>query len=165
MFELVWDGAAHQSVRENFSRPSGVCVIARWSSEKWTSDIESSREAAQECSPRRKPWVKSGTRASPNGAKEKLRHSLLRDSRISSTFPGAEAPGYWQTPLGLDSGRTQSTGSPKSEFSRTHFSAAITAWFEMRLQPLRSGCKSRKTFPAAPSHILGATAEALHISD
>ena len=65
--------------------PGGVCVIARWSSEKWTSDIESSREAAQECSPRRKPWVKSGTRASPNGAKEKLRHSLRRDDRSSHT--------------------------------------------------------------------------------
>jgi molybdate transport system substrate-binding protein len=25
--------------------------------------------------------------------------SSLRDSRISPTFPGAEAPGYWQTPL------------------------------------------------------------------
>src|SRR5260370_29838176 len=25
--------------------------------------------------------------------------SPLRDSRISPTFPGAEAPGYWQTPL------------------------------------------------------------------
>ena len=45
---------------------------------KWTARYDSSREAAQECSPRRKPWVESGRRASTEGAKEKLRHSLFQ---------------------------------------------------------------------------------------
>lgn len=35
---------------------------------------KSSREAAKECSPRRKPWVASTQRRSPEGAKERLRH-------------------------------------------------------------------------------------------
>ena len=40
-----------------------------------------SREAAAECSPRRKPWVNSGERMSPNGAKDRLRYRLGRPRR------------------------------------------------------------------------------------
>ena len=79
--------AGERAKRRGKPRLYRVCLIARWSSEKRTSDTESSREAAQECSPQpalslskgRKPWVDSGTRASPNGAKEKLRPRLRRD--------------------------------------------------------------------------------------
>src|ERR1019366_1281492 len=81
------DATGERGKRRGKPRLYGVCLIARWSSEKRTSDTESSREAAQECSPQpalslskgRKPWVDSGTRASPNGAKEKLRPRLRRD--------------------------------------------------------------------------------------
>ena len=41
-----------------------------------------SREAAKECSPRRKPWVTRGNRASPGRAKEKLRLSDARGSAL-----------------------------------------------------------------------------------
>jgi len=39
-----------------------------------------SREAAEECSPGREPWVISASEASPEGAKEKLRHKQRRHS-------------------------------------------------------------------------------------
>jgi hypothetical protein len=79
--------AGERGGRRGKPRLYRVCVIARWSSEKRTSDTESSREAAQECSPQpalslskgRNPWAESGTRASPEGAKEKLRPRLRRD--------------------------------------------------------------------------------------
>jgi len=38
---------------------------------------EHSREAAEEYSARRKPWVPDGTQPSPEGAKETLRHRFL----------------------------------------------------------------------------------------
>src|SRR6476659_5428868 len=43
-------------------------------SQPWTragSGVQKSREAAQEYSPRRKPWVNGGPRASPGGAKKR----------------------------------------------------------------------------------------------
>ncbi len=43
----------------------------------------SSREAAEECSPRRKPWDGSRKWASPGGAEETLRHKLKRDATRS----------------------------------------------------------------------------------
>jgi len=45
---------------------------------------ESSREAAKECSPRRKPWVASTKRRSPEGAKERRRHPF-RQGRPACT--------------------------------------------------------------------------------
>src|SRR5437773_436750 len=36
------------------------CVTTSGLNKKWTARYDSSREAAQECSPRRKPWVESG---------------------------------------------------------------------------------------------------------
>jgi len=38
---------------------------------------EFSRKAAKECSPRRKPWVKSEISASPEAAKETLSRTLF----------------------------------------------------------------------------------------
>jgi TadE-like protein len=66
--------------RESKSRRS-LChsVIA---SQKVECQAVPSREAAKECSPRRKPWVASGNRPSPEGAKEKVRHRLRRDDRV-----------------------------------------------------------------------------------
>jgi hypothetical protein len=40
--------------------PAGVCVIAGMAFEKRNSVYLASRGAATECSPRRKPWVRSG---------------------------------------------------------------------------------------------------------
>ena len=44
----------------------------------WNAEAEISREAAQEYSPRRKPWVSSATCPSPEGAKEEFAHRLSR---------------------------------------------------------------------------------------
>jgi Uncharacterised nucleotidyltransferase len=42
----------------------------------WTEVPQNSREAAADCSPRRKPWVESETPPSPSGAKDQLRPGL-----------------------------------------------------------------------------------------
>jgi len=57
------------------------CVATQQPLKKWTEVSPNSREAAQECSPRRKPWVESGTAPSPSGAKDQMRHSLGRPMR------------------------------------------------------------------------------------
>ena len=47
-----------------------VCVRTRFFASRWNQVLWFSREAAKECSPRRKPWVESGKGASPGGAEE-----------------------------------------------------------------------------------------------
>jgi Uncharacterised nucleotidyltransferase len=48
---------------------------------KWNQVLWNSREAAAEYSPRRKPWVESGTPPSPSGAKDQPQYSLPRAMR------------------------------------------------------------------------------------
>jgi hypothetical protein len=48
---------------------------------KWTAVSWHSREAAPDCSPRRKPWVESATPPSPSGAKDRLPSILGRPMR------------------------------------------------------------------------------------
>jgi Uncharacterised nucleotidyltransferase len=43
--------------------------------------LDSSREAAKQCSPRRKPWVESETPSSPSGAKDRERNCFTRTLR------------------------------------------------------------------------------------
>ena len=76
---------------------SGLCLV---SVEYWTSDhapvgilqcsaakaAQDQPQAAKECSPRRKPWVQSGNRASPKGAKEPQVEMLLATSGGSATM-------------------------------------------------------------------------------
>src|SRR4029077_19517897 len=56
--------------------PSRFYSFSRF--ERYSSGF--SREAAAECSPRRKPWVGSGPGISPGGAKDELRQILRTDS-------------------------------------------------------------------------------------
>jgi hypothetical protein len=44
---------------------------------------DESREAAEEYSPRRKPWVLGGTQPSPEGVKEKLRYSFRATANLT----------------------------------------------------------------------------------
>jgi len=68
--------------------PTAVCLIAAGPVAKWNeAGAQRSREAAQECSPGREPWVVSGTGASPAGAKEKLRHRSDRHGTEATTQP------------------------------------------------------------------------------
>src|ERR1019366_792093 len=60
----------------SWSRPWSLFVLQRWCEQNLGGQ---SREAAKKLTPRRKPWVESGTRASPNGGKEKLRRRLRRN--------------------------------------------------------------------------------------
>ena len=48
------------------------CVTTSEPNKKWNTRYDCSRVAAQEYSPRRKPWVESGKRISTEGAKERL---------------------------------------------------------------------------------------------
>jgi hypothetical protein len=49
--------------------------------------LENSREAAQDYSPRRKPWVLDGNRFSPEGAKEKNRCDTDPSALTQSSLP------------------------------------------------------------------------------
>ena len=59
-------------------RPFRDCVTTQTALKKWNDITNKSREAAEDFSPRRKPWVRSGKSPSPIGAKDQLRHSLFR---------------------------------------------------------------------------------------
>jgi hypothetical protein len=54
-----------------------VYVKTRISLTEWNGDAKTSREAAQEYSPRRKPWVKKWKMIEPEGAEEQFSHTLV----------------------------------------------------------------------------------------
>jgi hypothetical protein len=56
----------------------GVATLE--ASKTWSSGSTGSRRARQESSPRRKPWVNSGPRASPEGAKDRVMKQSLGPS-------------------------------------------------------------------------------------
>jgi hypothetical protein len=53
----------------------GDCIVTQPPQKKWNEPLPKSREAAAEYSPRRQPWVESGTLSRPSGAKDRLRYS------------------------------------------------------------------------------------------
>ena len=123
---------ALKSVRETFSRSSGVCVIASRAARKWSSAAAHSREAAQECSPHRKVWVPSGRRPSPRGAKEKVRHRLLRDLPIAPTFPALKRRAIGRRPSGapfqsVSFHRVCGKGPQRSRSAHVGFAASADA--------------------------------------
>jgi hypothetical protein len=72
------------------------------------NERRNSREAAQDRSPRRKPWVRSGKRTSPKGAKERLLPMTLFVCAVFTLaclyyvffFPGEVYAGEEKTRLG-----------------------------------------------------------------
>jgi len=54
----------------------GDSIVTQPPQKKWNRHLQKSREAAAEYSPRRQPWVESGTLPSPSGAKDRPRYSL-----------------------------------------------------------------------------------------
>jgi len=54
-----------------------------------------SREAAQECSPWRKPWDRNEKSGSPKGAKEPFRLRATSSARTPNGLPATETPSAW----------------------------------------------------------------------
>jgi hypothetical protein len=62
--------------RANEITVGGDCIVTQPQQKLWNGLLQKSREAAAEYSPRRQPWVKSGTRPSPSAAKDRPQYSL-----------------------------------------------------------------------------------------
>ena len=129
----------------------------------WLLAVSPSREAAKECSPRRKPWVAVGTRMSPSGAKDTL--SLPQKSRRSSatpTLPQVETL-CGANLLNISGGITETRGRSCNRdacLRHCHFgytrvptaAVAIVAQLESECQDL--GCHCFATLPAFKSRLL-----------
>jgi len=75
---VLWKGTAEAvPIKPAKNAGFGVCAATQLPMKNWNATAPNSREAAAECSPRRKPWVESRKRTSPSGAKDQLRHSLF----------------------------------------------------------------------------------------
>ena len=96
-------------------------------------------EAAQECSPRRKPWVKSGTRQAPRGESEATTQSPPGLESLVPLFPALNnlrknSPTTQSVGLAgaISSGRQgcsypRSVTGPGFVVARTHYGPALTA--------------------------------------
>jgi len=67
------DGRPRPSLRATTATREFADGIATQPLKKWNEISSNSRQAAPECSPRRKPWVESETLRSPSGAKDQAR--------------------------------------------------------------------------------------------